>query len=162
MERTMLDLLLWVRSRLSLQLSLKEHTLTTTTNSTGTVQDGYPDQYPLDFPNPFEWCDMSNPFFNPFCPTANPWFNILIKFMIPGAIRPFIDQITNALTKGQQFMIMLTKCMIPPIDGTGPRGGPPGFIEISSRDAAISKGLAQISNVHQGTCSYVSMTRLLK
>jgi len=25
MERTMLDLLLWVRSRLSLQLSLKEH-----------------------------------------------------------------------------------------------------------------------------------------
>ena len=94
---------------------------------------------------------MSNPFFNPFCPTANPWFNILIKFMIPGAIRPFIDQITNALLKGQQFMIMLTKCMIPPIDGTGPRGGPPGFIEISSRDAAISKGLDQISGGHQGT-----------
>ena len=23
---------------------------------------------------------MSNPFFNPFCPTANPWFNILISY----------------------------------------------------------------------------------
>eukprot|EP00939_MAST-03C_sp_MAST-3C-sp1_P003263 g3263.t1 len=108
--------------------------------SMGTIQKGYPDEYPLDIPNPFEWCDMSNPFFNPFCPTPNPWFNILIKMMIPGAIRPFIDQIKNKLMGGEEFVIMLTKCMMPPIDGTGPRGGPPGFIETGGGERRNGQG----------------------
>ena len=72
------------------------------------------------------------PFTNPFCPTFNPWFNILIKVishfrpsrqprvlaksdriccellqwrllqvMIPGLIRPVINQIKDKMINGQ-------------------------------------------------------------
>ena len=60
-----------------------------------------PFDFEIDMPNPFTWCDMTDPFLNPFCPTYNPMFNILIKMMIPGAIRPVIDNWEQKMMTGQ-------------------------------------------------------------
>jgi hypothetical protein len=97
--------------------------------------DGVPDisQFPptnfvIDVSNPFDWCDMSDPFMNPFCPTPNPMFNILIKMMIPGAIRPVIDQVETKFMAGQNFPLALLAVLIPPMDGGGAAGGP-AFLE---------------------------------
>merc|ERR1711871_1540446 len=86
--------------------------------------------WPIDIPSEFDWCDMSSPFFNPFCPTPNPMFNILIKFMIPSAIRPVIDQIKGALLNGQEFVLKLAQCVVPPTS----------FIETSEYQTAFGSG----------------------
>ena len=81
--------------------------------------------------NSFSWCDMTNPFGNPFCPTFNPFFNILIKMMIPGIIRPLIDHWLQKFMNGYDFPIKLLACLMPPLDGAGPRGGPI-FMEVET------------------------------
>merc|ERR1711871_443014 len=86
--------------------------------------------WPIDIPSEFDWCDMSSPFFNPFCPTPNPIFNILIKFMIPSAIRPVIDQIKGSLLNGQEFVLKLAQCVVPPAS----------FIETSEYQTAFGSG----------------------
>jgi hypothetical protein len=70
--------------------------------------------FPIYLPDKWSWCDMSNPFLNPFCPTPNPWFNILIKFMIPAAIRPVIGRVKGKIANGKAFIIALVMCAFPP------------------------------------------------
>lgn len=43
------------------------------------TQPGEPSPTNIPIPNPYSWCDMDNPFGNPFCPTPNPQFNILVR-----------------------------------------------------------------------------------
>lgn len=48
-----------------------------------------PDDFGIETKNKEDWCDMSDPFENPFCPTPNPMFNVLIKMVIPGKFSLF-------------------------------------------------------------------------
>jgi hypothetical protein len=81
--------------------------------------------------SPFSWCDMFNAFSNIFCPTPNPIFNILIKIMIPGVIRPVIDMLEQKFMNGKAAIIQIVKILIPPEDALDGRA-PPSFLEISS------------------------------
>ena len=81
------------------------------------------------FESPWGWCMMDLPFAFVFCPLPIPQINILIKMMIPGAIRPVIDMILQKFAQGQDAMLQVLECLLPPTDGTGPRGGPPSFLE---------------------------------
>ena len=98
-------------------------------------------------PNPFTWCDMTDPFLNPFCPTWNPIFNILIKMMIPGAIRPSIDNIEQKLMTGQEIALQIYKLLIVPADGGGDRGGPdPKGLVFDNTDNGIDNGMLELAS----------------
>ena len=106
-----------------------------------------PFDFELDMPNPFTWCDMTDPFLNPFCPTWNPIFNILIKMMIPGAIRPAIDNIEQKLMTGQEIALQIYKLLIVPADGGGDRGGPdPKGLVLDNTDNGIDNGMLELAS----------------
>lgn len=58
-------------------------------------------------------CDFDNPFGFVFCPTPIPFFNILIKIMVPGLVRPAIDMIAQKYLKGQKSMLKILEALIP-------------------------------------------------
>ena len=70
---------------------------------------------------------MTTPFSFPFCPTPSPFFNILIKMMIPGIIKPVIDQITAAIIAAQESVQTMLLCMFPPMV----------FLEVSSKEDVV-------------------------
>ena len=76
----------------------------------------------FDYDDPFDWCDMTNPFGFIFCPTPIPQLNILIKLMIPGIIRPVIDMIIRKLMSGQSGMLIIVDTLIPASDRTSVGG----------------------------------------
>ena len=61
-----------------------------------------PDTFTIPSLSHSGWCDMTDPFENPFCPTPNPMFNILIKMMIAGLVQPVAD-CKNAWRHGHDF-----------------------------------------------------------
>eukprot|EP00946_MAST-07B_sp_MAST-7B-sp1_P000100 g100.t1 len=87
-----------------------------------------PDDFGIETKNKEDWCDMSDPFENPFCPTPNPMFNVLIKMVIP-----VINRLLGKLMDGQKYERDMYKKLIPPEDGGGYRGGPiDAFLEEST------------------------------
>ena len=100
---------------------------------------------------------MSDPFENPFCPTPNPVFNVLIKMIVPGATRPVINRLEGKLMDGQKYERDMYEKLIPPADGGGARGSPAeSFLEthLRIRSSLISKHkmftYADPTNAHEG------------
>ena len=109
----------------------------------------------LWIPNKFAWCDMSQPFSFPFCPSPNPFFNILIKMMISGMIKPAIDQIVAALIAGQSSVTALLKCLMPAvIAGKGKEPSPKGSDQSASGANSHTKTSGSQSTLDEETsCS---------
>lgn len=82
-----------------------------------------PANFGVNIPDPWAWCDFSTPWIAFFCPTPNPIFNVLMKAMVPGAIRPVLDLLESNLMDGKQTPRMLFEMLIPPMDGFGALGG---------------------------------------
>jgi len=98
------------------------------------------DVYPAFFwwPSPFFWCPMDMPFAMVFCPTPIPQLNILLKMMIPGIIRPVIGEALSNFATAQDTMLTIVQGILKPADGTGPRGGPPGFLQLGAGAAGAT------------------------
>jgi hypothetical protein len=90
---------------------------------------------------------MSDPFQNPFCPTPNPVFNVLIKMVIPGATRPIINRLEGKIMDGQKYEREMYEKLMPSTDGGGARGSPmEAFLEMKMNMAAGGDPV----NAHEG------------
>ena len=89
-----------------------------------------PDTFSIVVKSKVSWCDMTDPFENPFCPTPNPMFNILIKMMILGLIQPVVDMLIAKMMGGMDMILQIAAFVFPVAGAAGPMGNPFLFTEL--------------------------------
>ena len=99
-----------------------------------------PDTFSIVVKSKVSWCDMTDPFENPFCPTPNPMFNILIKMMILGLIQPVVDMLIAKMMGGMDMILQIAAFVFPVAGAAGPMGNPFLFTELEET-AGISNSL---------------------
>jgi hypothetical protein len=102
------------------------------------------------------WCDLTDPFGNPFCPFPPIlfiFFNILIKIMVPGLIGPIIDTASEEFMQGQDASIKLAANILLELDSQVKAGNASAQQIVGDRTRLASLVKERISALNASTRS---------